>query len=273
MTPVRGWQPRADPPPLDRASLPRSLVQLLALRWQQLCEDERDSVIGATLAATDLARLGAPAAILGAAARVIEDEVRHVEVCARVLDRLGAEPFQGSPAARRATLGSEAAIDARCARALVAGFAVSEPMSAACFALARRHAKEPLFRWALTELLRDEARHGPFGIEAGGWVIRGWSCAQRRALWPACVAEMELFERLLGGPIAAESLAAKPPQGSSHASPTSAPAARASAVGLLAPLVNCAAAVACIPRWVLPPLARLGVLPEPNGPPASAAGA
>ena len=145
MTPGGGWQPRADPPPLDRASLPRSLVRLLALRWQQLCEDERDSVIGATLAATDLARLGAPAAILGAAARVIEDEVRHVEVCARVLDRLGAEPFQGSPAARRATLGSEAAIDARCARALVAGFAVSEPMSAACFALARRHAKEPLF--------------------------------------------------------------------------------------------------------------------------------
>ena len=39
---------------------------------------------------TDLARLGAPPAILGMAARVIEDEVRHVEVCLRVLGALGA---------------------------------------------------------------------------------------------------------------------------------------------------------------------------------------
>jgi hypothetical protein len=252
-----GWQPRTDPPPLDRASLPPALVRLLTLRWRQLCEDERDSVIGATLAAVDLARLGAPAAILGAAARVIEDEVRHVEVCARVLDRLGAEPFPGSPAARRATLGSEDAIEARCARALVAGFGVSEPMSAACFALVRRHAREPLIRWAITELLRDEARHGPFAIEAGAWVIRGWSPAQRRALWPACVTEMELFERMLGGPIAAEPAPETPSAADESAT------VAAAALGLLAPPVTCAAAVASIPRWVLPPLGRIGVVPAP----------
>jgi hypothetical protein len=249
----RGWRPRAEPPAFDRGSHPPALLARLVGAWQRLCEDERDSIIAATLAAADLARLGAPAHIMGAAARVIEDEVRHVDVCTRVLDRLGAVPVEQPVASRRATLGDDAPIAARCARILIAGFAVSEPMSAACFAAARRRATEPLFRWALTELLRDEARHGPFGIAAGRWVVTGWSSAARRALWPACVAEMESFERLLGGPIPPG------PNGDSDSERDRTPTAPLVAVGLLSPSDNCAAALACIPRWVLPPLARLGI--------------
>ena len=135
------------------------------------------------------------------------------------------------------------------ARTLLAGFAVGEPMSAACFAAARARARVPLFRWAFTELLRDEVRHGEFGITAGEWVIRNWSLAERAALWPACVAEMEAFERRLGGPL-------KTPAN------ISAPAPDASAVGLLSTAESCHAAVDSIPRWVLPPLQRLGIAPR-----------
>jgi len=82
--------PRTPPPDFDRQSLPAERLARLVAVWRTLCEDERDSLIAATLVAGDLARLGAPPSILAAAARVIEDEVRHVAVCATVLERLGA---------------------------------------------------------------------------------------------------------------------------------------------------------------------------------------
>jgi hypothetical protein len=63
---------------------------------------------------------------------------------------------------------------------------------------------------------------------------------------------MEEFERRLGGPVAASEASASDPADL--------------AVGILGPHESCAAAVGAVERWVIPALARLGVLP-----PASAA--
>jgi hypothetical protein len=239
--------PRAPAPDFDRLSLSPEIVARLVAGWRALCEDERDSLIGATLVAGDLARLGAPPSILATAARVIEDEIRHVDVCTTVLERLGAEVADVPPDQRRRSIGDDPSIERRTALALVAGFGVGESMSAGCFAAARQHCRQPLIRWALTELLRDEARHGGFGIEAGVWLTRDWSDAQRQALWGACVAEMEAFERRIGGPVAKDEAWRPDPQ--------------EQAVGILSPHEGCAAAVRAVERWVIPSLARLGVLP------------
>lgn len=238
--------PRRDPPRIDRETLPARLLEQLVSGWRNLCEDERDSVIAATLVAADLARLGAPPSILAAASRVVEDEVRHVGVCTVVLERLGASPSEVLPERRRAGLGTEASVEIRTARALVAGFAVGEPMSAGCFAASRASCRDPLIHWALTELLRDEARHGAFGIDAGTWVIRNWLDSDRRSLWPTCVREMEDFERRLGGPVSTGDASEPNPE--------------AMALGMLTAEQNCAAAVAAVERWVIPPLKKLGVL-------------
>lgn len=239
--------PRSSPPDIDRRWISAECAARLVVGWRALCEDERDSVIAATLVAGDLARLGAPPSILAAAARVIEDEVRHVGVCATVLERLGAEAAAVPPEDRRRGIGDDSSIERRTALALVAGFGVGEPMSAGWFAAARRACREPLLRWALTELLRDEARHGAFGIEAGRWLTRDWSGAERVSLWPACVAEMEDFEGRLGGPVAASEATASTPEDL--------------AVGILSAHESCAAAVRAVERWVIPSLAGLGVLP------------
>jgi hypothetical protein len=129
-------------------------------------------------------------------------------------------------------------------------------MSAACFAAARRRTCEPLIRWALTELLRDEARHGPFGIHAGTWVVRSWTGEQRRALWPECVAEMERVERSLGGPISTTMTGESPGSDGEDETPQ-----QLESLGLLGPRANCEAAIAGIARLVLPPLAALGIVP------------
>jgi len=250
--------PRTAPPDFDPGSLSAERALRVAASWSALCEDERDSVIAATLVAGDLARLGAPPSILAAAARVIEDEIRHVSVCATVLERLGGAMAEVPAEDRRSNLGNDPSIERRTALALVAGFGVGEPMSAGWFAAARSACRQPLIHWALTELLRDEARHGAFGIEAGQWVTRHWSDAERQALWPGCVVEMEAFERRLGGPVSENETAAPDPDDL--------------AVGMLSAQQSCAAAVRAVERWVIPSLARLGVLPAPAGRPATGRG-
>jgi hypothetical protein len=250
--PTDAWLPRDPAPSFDRTRYPAALLARAADAWRRLCQDQRDSVITATLVTTDLARLGAPPAILGLAARVIEDEIRHVEVCVRVLDSLGIAAIPPSAETTRATLGRGEPIEARVARTLIARFAVGESLSAACFASARATAREPIIAWAYTELLRDEARHGAFGAQAGAWVIRHWSAQRRQALWHDCLLEMESFERRVGGPVIAV---------------TRSPARRdtaAAALGLLTPEASCSAVSASIPRWVLPHLATLGVVPPPS---------
>jgi hypothetical protein len=245
---VGAWRPRESAPSFVRGDHSESALCRLRAGWQRLCEDERDSVIAASIVASDLARLGAPPDILGEAARVVEDEVRHVEVCEQVLACIGAKALHVPPAERRRPAGDTPNLEVKCARDLLAGFAVGEAMSAATFAVCRRSTTDPLIRWALTELLRDEARHSGFGVRAGSWVIRSWDPEARVGLWPACVAEMEWFERMLGGPIAPD--AGEP-----------APDAQSSGLGMLPPHQTCGAAVACLPRWVLRPLAALGVVP------------
>jgi len=251
----RGERPSADLPRFQRGAYAPEVVERVAASWRKLREDERRSVVGASLVAADLARLGAPTEILGAAARLVDDEIRHVEICSRVLDALGAPSPEGALPDLTDPLCGAQAVEARCARMLLAGFAVGEPMSAACFAAARRRAREPLIRWALTELLRDEARHGPFGIRAGAWVVRSWTSEQRRALWPECVDEMERFERALGGPMPASTAKqAATSKGEDESR------RQLEDLGLLAPGPNCEAAIAGITRLVLPPLAALGIV-------------
>jgi len=239
--------PRAPAPDADRLSLSPQIVARLTASWRALCEDERDSVIAATMVAGDLARLGAPAPILAAAARVIEDEVRHVGVCETVLERLGAQAAQVPADQRRHSIGDDPSVERRTALVLVAGFGVGESMSAGCFAAARRPCQEPLVRWGLTELLRDEARHGAFGIDVGRWLLRDWSDAERQGLWGGCVAEMEAFERRLGGPVSRDDAWKPNPE--------------ELAAGILSPHEACAAAVRAVERWVIPALTRLRVIP------------
>jgi hypothetical protein len=264
-TPTQNWVPREQAPAFDPNRYPTALLARAAAAWLGLCQDERESVIAATTVTTDLARLGAPPAILGMAARVIEDEVRHVEVCLRVLGALGANtsatPAQGTRIARDTDTDTAAAtdedddgdprrpIEVRLARALIARFAVGQSLSAACFATARATAREPLIAWAYTELLRDEARHGAFGARAGEWVIRHWTPAQRQTLWSECLREMQTFEQRVGGPVI------NVPQVAMRGKTA------AAALGLLTPAASCGAVISSIPRWVLPHLARLGVVP------------
>src|SRR5579883_3063788 len=74
----------ADPAPPLSADLDEGLAQAARAGWQRLLETEYESVVIAGWMTAALARLGAPLDIVGAFGRVVEDEIRHVDVCAQM---------------------------------------------------------------------------------------------------------------------------------------------------------------------------------------------
>lgn len=227
---------------LDRSRYSPSLLARVAAGWRRIAEDERRGVASAAHIAADLAALNAPPALLAAAARVITDQVHHLDVCACVTDELDPSARRGAVASatsHRLDLVPRApAGEAALARTLVADYALGKPVSAAAFAAARALSREPLFAWAYTELLHDEARHATFGAKTAAWVIRRWSRRERRALWA---------EALTASGAANVSSAAARPQDE-----------EAEALGLLPSSHD-----NTLPRWILPHLAPLGIHPSP----------
>jgi hypothetical protein len=231
-------------PTLDRARYSSDLLRRVTAGWQQLANRERYGVLQAARITAELSALGAPPSILALAAHVVQEKVRHLEVCGRVIDELGARgdarlgragrsarPIELTIGLPRASLATEMGL----ARVLVSDFALGKPLTAASFATARAIVREPLMAWAYTELLHDETRHATFGAKAAAWVVRHWSTRQRQTLWASCLADTATPITL--GPIDAE----------------------AEALGLLP-----AESGDTLPRWILPHLAPLSMASHPS---------
>lgn len=244
-------QPRSPAPSFDPSAHPAEHVARAARGWQKLLDGERDSFVAAAMIAADLGRIGAPEPLLAEASRVVEDEARHVLVASTMVRALGAEPTTPDPDTTRADLG-KGTLRERLVRTLVAGFVVGESLSAATFAAARARPMVPIARWAYDELLQDEATHGGFGERAGAWLMRDYDDAACAALWPACVLEMQAFERIVGGPV--DDAAIEREKKNRLVS-------ELSRLGLMSPAASCAATLDGIERWALPRLRRMRVIP------------
>jgi hypothetical protein len=221
----------------DHARYAPDLLARVAAGWRRLADEERRAVERAAHLAAELAALQAPPALLAAAARVIADEVRHLDVCATVAETLDpAIPVRNRPmlSARRLDLVPRApAGEAGVARTLLADYAITKPSSAAALADARAACREPLIAWGYGEMLRDEARHATFGANAAAWILRRWPAHARRTLWTECLAQSSRGgDRVRDG--------------------------QAEALGLLpAPIGH------TLPAWILPHLQPLGVVSRP----------
>jgi len=218
---------------LDRSQYSPLLIARVAAGWRRLADEERYGIVSAAHLAADLATLDAPAAILAMAGRMVQDEIHHLEGCARVLEEI--DPGARITGHFECALGPRTVPDENVlARTLVAEFALGKPITAAAFAAARAVVREPLLGWAYTELLHDETRHATFGARAAAWVIRDWSTPQRQALWTECLTK-----------------------GAAIVNPRPRDA-EAEELGLLPGEIDCT-----LPRWILPHLAPLGIHPRP----------
>ena len=231
------------PPTFDRlAYSPESRMK--AARWWQslLVQEDRSRALVESLV-VQLERFDAPQGLVERARSIASDEARHVTICSHVVRELGFQVLR--PAIQLEEMPKDASAFAKVMlEVLVSGFAVAETMSVGGFAAARAGARAPLARWALAEILRDEVGHGAFGELAGTWAMRDWSAERRRMMWPACVAAMEAFEERAADARARE-------EGDAATTLLGAPPSA----------VVCAGLLRATERWVLPRLARMGVLP------------
>jgi hypothetical protein len=224
----------------DSSRYAPELLVRVAAGWRRMAEEERRSVERAAHLAADLAALQAPPALLAAAARIIADEVRHLDVCTTVADTI--EPRAALRArglnGRRLDLVPRApAGEVGVARTLLTDYAIGKPSSAAALADARAACREPLIAWGYTELLRDEARHATFGANAAAWIVRRWPAHLRRSVWTDCLAE-------------SGRAALRPRDG------------EAESLGLLPAPTGCT-----LPAWILPHLQPLGLTTRPANEP------
>jgi hypothetical protein len=201
----------AEPEPaFVAAAVAPEILGAAAGGWQRLVETEYESIVIAGWMTSALARLGAPLDLVGAFGRVVEDEIRHVDLCAEMVETLGGRPVvpRGAlppfPAAQLVGPGASPAAAAEAEFEILAGvvgfFCVFEQLSGLIFREAVEVAEEPRAKWALAEIFRDEAFHGAFGFEAAAWFVPRWDEARRVRLAERAVADIGRFEaRLRGG--------------------------------------------------------------------------
>ena len=168
--------------------------------WQNLIGTEYESVVIAGWMTAALARLGAPLDLVGAFGRVVEDEIRHVDLCAQMVETFGGVPVVpvAAPPPFPSDLATGPAAEFEILSGLVGFFCVFEHLSGLIFRAAIDVAEVPRARWALSEIFRDEAFHGAFGFEAARHYVPTWSDEDRARLSERVVADIRRFGERLG---------------------------------------------------------------------------
>jgi hypothetical protein len=129
--------------------------------WVARMRDEQRAVAALSRLLDDMAGDGAPADVLAAGARVVDDEARHVEICGRLATALdGRVPaLAGVELPPR----SRAGAPVRIAKAVVSLLCVGETLSMHMLRAARDEASDPIIATVLEHLLADESIHSRFG--------------------------------------------------------------------------------------------------------------
>lgn len=140
--------------------------------WIVRGHDEYRSMVAFAELLQELTELAAPVDVVGAAARIVRDETRHVALCARVVDALGGlgDPrAAGEPSWVRSDRGRP--VRDRVAMTMIASLCIGETISAAMIADAREKETDAALCAVTTLILADEAIHGRIGF---AWADATW---------------------------------------------------------------------------------------------------
>ena len=136
--------------------------------WTLMVMSEYRAALACSAASRALLEARAPLDLSAVAAGFVEEEIVHVELCARMAMALGgAERVIARPERLLADADPSLSPLLRALDLVVRYFCVAEALS---FHVARRMVRQPavpLVRSVLARVLRDEARHASFG----GWVL------------------------------------------------------------------------------------------------------
>jgi hypothetical protein len=184
----------------DRAEYAPDALAAAAQAWSERARQEYHSMALFTQLASQVHLLGAPLDWSGAFARMIADEVRHTEICARMSEQL-------VPGAHAAIDASElhlpivaTSLRAHVRGVVVAAFCIGETLSGRMFRRCLRAATVPLARDVVRTIVDDETFHGQLGWELAALLMREDEglAAERDALAGALPRLFAHYRRLCG---------------------------------------------------------------------------
>ena len=175
---------------------PRSL-ELAAHAWSTRALQEYYSLALFTQISSQLHLLGVPLDWCGAFARMIEDEVRHTDLCLRMCDALGRP---ASPVIDEAELhlASDRTLPCHVRDVVVSAFCIGETISGTMFRRAMKAATVPLAKEVIAAILVDETFHGEVGWELLALLLRDISAADRAVLAARIPALFAHYRKLCG---------------------------------------------------------------------------
>jgi hypothetical protein len=204
----------------DRTAYAPRLLAEAAAEWRERARQEYASLALFTELASQVHLLGAPLDWSGAFARMIADEVRHTELCARFADLL--EP--GAPidieenGLHLPVL--DTSLRAHVRGTVLAAFCIGETLSGRFFRRSLRAATVPLARDIVRTIVDDETFHGKVGWELLALLLRkpagtdadAAAFARERASLGAGMRELFVHYRSLCGADRGEAWASRAPE-------------------------------------------------------------
>jgi hypothetical protein len=243
-------------PPWDRlepAALPPALVERARHAWAVRAVAEYRSMIVFSELIARFAELRLPLPVTTAASRLLQDEARHTELCARAAEALGGD--DGAPLEA-----SELRLDRDnlpahlfVARWTASMFCVGESASVGILETLHQHTTDPCLRVIVGILLRDELLHDRFGWALARLVFPRLTDDERDWLGADLAFSFAHYDHIHAGASRRgdEPLAeTEPPEGTALEGPN---------LGITSRPVAARAFYDRIDRVILPSLAALGV--------------
>ena len=193
-----GGPPREYPwATLDPARYPAELVRRARRSWTENAFNEYCTFIALGQMLQAMGEAQAPLDLGRMASRFPEEEIVHIELCARMAEQLGGLwPRSFDPDAVALPLDPSLTPRQRAAELVVHICCVGEAFSLPMLGGALRSAAHPLSRAVLTTIVEDEALHGRFGYLYLAWAEPEWTLAERDRLGKVASSALATFAPL-----------------------------------------------------------------------------
>jgi hypothetical protein len=157
----------------DRAAFPAEMLAAAAVDWRERARQEYHSLALFTQLSSQVHLLGAPLDWSGAFARMIADEVRHTDLCARFAEQLAPGQDVEVVAEDLHMPLNASSLRSHVRGTIVAAFCIGETLSGRIFRRCLRAATVPLARDVVRTIVDDETFHGRVGWELCALMNRG----------------------------------------------------------------------------------------------------
>lgn len=182
---------------LEPARYPPSLVAAARDVWMGVVLAEYSAIAAFADVVLALTQARAPLDLIGMTGDFLADEVRHVELAARVVMQLGGAPARSLDTTRLSPRTPSAASAFQRANELALRIGcIAEVFASATAVPIMRETTHPLLRSVYESILRDEARHCRFGSLYFEWAVDRLDAAERARLGAVTLDALQIYAPL-----------------------------------------------------------------------------